>query len=276
MEYRRKTASKIYKHLEDRVNCTNILEFMRTHTSDSRDSRDSRESSELTIESISVTSEIIKYTDNDSASSSEVLSKSKLNKIYDRYDFISEANHTGFEYFPYLYGVLDCHSGMDSKVYVIYEMFDGTLDTMLSEIEHASDWYETIFQICLIHHYIINIAKASYSGATVPHHLYQKYKFAKKRQYTLGEFKFELYHKNLVVLWDFQLETPSSNSPPNLKHLLDYITTNGSKFKIQPSPRLIRMLNEIISTPADIPKILDSYYNTKKETPLGVPFGKTI
>lgn len=258
MEYRRKTASRVYKHLEDRVNCTNILEYIRTHSSESK-------LGELTIDNVPVNLEIIKYTDSTS-SDSGTLSRKDLGSKYEMYDFISEANHTGFEYFPYLYGVLDCHSGPNSKVYVLYEMFDGTLDTLFGDLEQGSDWYETIFQICLIHHYIINIAKVSYSDATVPHHIYQKYKFPKKRQYTLGDYKFELYHKNLITLWDFKLEPTSAHSPSNIRYVLDYIVSNASKFKVQPSQRIIKMLNEIISEPLNIPKILDSYYNTKKET----------
>ena len=267
MEYRRKTASRIYKHLEDRVNCTNILEYIRTHSSESK---------KLVIDDILVNLEIIKYSDSTSDSdgssasrnengSLDLLLKKDLDKKYEIYDFISEANHTGFEYFPYLYGVLDCHSELNSKVYVLYEMFDGTLDTLFSELEQGSDWYEIIFQVCLINHYMINIAKVSYSDAIVPHHFYQKYKFPKKREYTLGDYKFEMYHKNLITLWDFKLEPESTHLPSNINHVLNYITSNTSKFKVQPSQRIIRMLSDITFDSTNIPKILDSYYNTKKE-----------
>jgi DNA-binding FrmR family transcriptional regulator len=259
-EYRRKIAGKIYKYLEDRVNCTNILEHINTKDS---------VTDKITIELIPVTLETIKYTTKDKSDNDKQITKKELEKIYDRFEYISAANHTGFEYFPYLYGVLECDDS--EQVYVLHESFDGTLDKLFKDIEQGSDWYEIVFQYVIIHYYMSNISKISYSNSGLDKHYFQKYKFPKKKQYTLNDYKFEMYHKNLVVLWDFNLNSDISNTSniltANIEQLLKFINENKDNFKNQPSQRIMKLLNDIKQTVNidDIPKLLDSYYNAKKE-----------
>lgn len=261
MEYRRKISGKIYKYLEDRINCANILEQL-----------DLTDKKQITIDLIPVVVDVLKYTDDDKNDDKKILSKKELDGYYDRFEYISTANHTGFEYFPYLYGILNCSD--TKQVYVLYETFDGTLDELFKILEQGSDWYETIFQVILIHYYMTSINKISYS-CNIKNHLYQKYKFPKKRQYTLGEYKFDLYHKNLIVLWDFTLESNSNESNSNnesksdmrfIDLFIDFFNKNKDEFKVQPSMRIIKMLNDIKHiNNSEIPKILDNYYNSKKE-----------
>jgi hypothetical protein len=284
MEERGKIANQIYQFLEERINCGNIISYIDKYKN-KEENIDSITS--LTIESIPVAFKVIRYDDKstndkdinsdtntdsnkDTDTNSKITSKKTVEKIYDMYDFISESNHTGFEYFPYLYGVLDCHNKFDSKVYVLYESFDGTISELLKQISHPTEWYEIFFQIILIHHFVSNISNKKYSNGTLNNHLYKKYKHPIKKQYSLGEYKFEIFHRNLIVMWNFELDDTNTSNDQNLKinidYLLDFFKEHTDTMENKPTGRLMSLLHEIKSSPTEIPKILDKYYNTSKNT----------
>lgn len=267
MEERGKIANQIYQYLEERINCSNIISYIDKYKN-KEENIDSITS--LTIESVPVAFKVIQYDDKNTESNSKIIGKKTIKKIYDMYDFISESNHTGFEYFPYLYGVLDCHNESDSKVYTLYETFDGTISELLKQISHPTEWYEIFFQIILIHHFVNNISNKKYLNGTLDNHLYKKYKHPLKKQYSLGEYKFEIFHRNLIVMWNFELAdidtTNNQNIKINIDYLLDFFKEHTDTMENKPTGRLMNLLHEIKSSPSEIPKILDKYYNTSKNT----------
>jgi len=257
---RGKIANRLYQYLEERINCTNVMSYMDKY-------RDDDGSSNLTIESVPVASRIIEYVDSVDTKSGTI-NKTTIDHTYDWYDFVSEANHTGFEYFPYIYGILDCHNGPHSKVYILYEMFDGALIELFNQITQPTEWYEILFQIVMIHYYISGVANQTYAKGSVNNHLYKKYKHPIKKQYTLGDYQFEIFHRNLIVGWDFELGTenqiPSSTS---IDLIITYFKEHGDSLPVKPTGRLMHLLYDIQKSPKDIPKILNQYYNATAPPP---------
>ena len=107
---RSELANKMVEYLEKRINCDNVIHF-----ADQKRESDNK----LLIEKNQVAFEIINYHDSNNESynsNNKDHDKIWLENLFNTFDFITEANHTGNEYFPYLYGVLNCHNGDDSKL----------------------------------------------------------------------------------------------------------------------------------------------------------------
>jgi hypothetical protein len=246
-----KITAKMIKYLEDNINCENIIRFIKKYSK-------TEDITKLEIGTIPVSLQIIDYDDND---------KKLMQNQHKIYDFMTHANYAGYEYFPYLYGVLNCHDGSDSKAYIFYESFDGDLTKLLNEMEHASEWYDIIFQLAMIDNYIGVTNKYQLNNATAKNILYKKLSKPIYKEYMFNDKKVSIKHSYKLVLWDINsLEKFSEDEIP--KNTIDILGTlihrdpneYGEIFKINPSERIINLINKL-SVPDKISSVLIEYYS---------------
>ena len=261
MTDRLKITDAMRKYLEDRLNCKNVMAYIDKKMLEKINGTNQKH--KLRINSIPVTVEIIKY--NDSDTGTEMYNKKWVEEQIKIYDFITEANYTGFEYFPYLYGVLNCHNEENSKLYLFYEYFEGNLLNLINKLEHPSEWYDIVFQLIIINYYMETIHKYQYNGE-ISNHLYNKLSKPIYQLYQFDNYQFNINHKYLIALWNIdKLEkiTDSNSIKRNTDILLKYLVENKDNFKIPPSGRIIKLLSDIQDSPENTLLILDQYYNVK-------------
>ncbi len=275
-----KKAEFMIDYLEKRINCENVMKFADATLESTLGEGKEASVKQLKVENIPVAFKVMEYDD-----SPEYKREGKgkrdnewLQNMFKTFDFMTEANYTGWPYFPYIYGVLNCHNGTDSKVYIYYEVFDGSLLDLFNRIEHPSDWYDIAFQMIMINYYIENVNGYRYNDGTPQNHLYRKIKPYYK-EYTFDTHKYTINHKYLITLWDFNYMEPitdknKSQVVSNIDFLLKYINKNRDKIKIPPSDRIIKLLTEVSDNTNDTLNILDKYYGKVDRSAIDQPYGK--
>lgn len=260
MTQRSKITDKMRKYLESRLNCENVIKFVDKNLSDTITINDSIK--KLKIGTIPLLLQIINYNDENDDD------KKNLQKTFAGYDFITEANYTGFEYFPYLYGVLNCHAGSKSRVYVFFEYFENTLTDLFPKIEHSSEWYDIIFQLAIINYYLTT-QNSYYYDSRPEKYLYNRFAKPIYQQYDFTDKKFNINHKYLINLWSDKIikSDEQLNKTEYIKNLLEYIEKHRDAIKIPPSGRIIKLLQDLQNSPDNTLLILDQYYNTKPSAP---------
>lgn len=266
-----KSAEYMINYLEKRINCKNIIKFADEHMQSKLGEGKEAIVNELKIGKTSVAFKIMKYNDTEGyirIKKTDPKDKIWVNNMFDTFDFMTEANYTGFGYFPYLYGVLNCHEEENSKIYVFYEVFDGNLIDLINNIQHPSEWYDIVFQMIMINYYIETINGYRYNDGTVQNHLFRKLDKSYYKEYQLDNYKFSINHKYLIVLWDINYmekitEENKSQVISNIDFLIKYLDTNKDHIKILPSGRIISLLHDVKNNPNNVPNLLDQYYNIK-------------
>lgn len=263
---RSKVAAKMIKLLENKIYCGNVLRFVDETISTKIDESPNIKIYKLKIESVPVTVQILKYNDTDDENTEDDPEKKRNKKWVEKkfkvYDFITDANYTGFEYFPYIYGVLNCHDGENSRLYVFYEFFEGNLVDLVNNIGHPSEWYDIVFQFIIINNYIQMINNYSYK-VSLKNFLYKKLQKPIYQLYNFGEYQFNIKHQYLVVLWGIdEMEPITENSTNNISLLLKFIDENKDNIKVPASGRIIKLLTDVIENPNKTIDILNQYYNT--------------
>ncbi|BCS82875.1 hypothetical protein QLL95_gp1248 [Cotonvirus japonicus] len=254
---RKKIADKLIDYLEARINCDNVLNYTSQYATDEDDNI-------LIIDNFPVALNVVEYNDNQDYHSTQLSDKkdnTEIKKMYEIFDFMVESNYTGFEYFPYLYGVLDCHDSDRSRIYIYRENFEADITKLIASIDHPSDWYDVVFQIIMIDDYVKNISKYDYKPNVI-NFLYNKLSKPFYKEYTFGETKLNINHKYLIVLWDYESinTNPSETAKSNLDFLLEYINEKQSNIRVQPSNRIIKMINNIKNDPTNLSSIIIKYY----------------
>lgn len=251
---REKITRQMIEYLEKQLNCENVMRFADEKAIDKHATK------KLMVKDIPLAFDIVNYDDTEGyvqETPSDKRDQASVRAMYGRFDYMTEANFTGFEYFPYLYGVLDCHGGADSRVYLFYEYFIGNLvDLVINNIEHPSEWYDIAFQLITLNHYILNVTNKRYHSAVPQNHLYRKLDKPYYKEYQFNNTKLKINHKYLIVLWDFDF----GPGPSNIELLLQYLEKNKDKIKIPPTPRVIKLLTEVKNNPSDTINILTVYY----------------
>lgn len=262
---RAKIAIKMINYLEKTINCQNIIKL-----ADKMVETKSNKN-KLIIKDIPVAFNIVPYNDDKNYSqknSEEPKDTVWIQNKIKTFDIMTESNHSGFEYFPYLYGVLNCHDGDDSKLYIFYEFFAQNLANLINNLEHPSEWYDIIFQMIVIDYYL-KTSGYDYTNATPENHLYKKLDKPYYREYILNNITFNINHKYLIVMgiWINIMEREESlNNESNISLLLDYVNKNKDKMKTPPSDRIVKLLTDIQSSPDNIPDILNRYYNPSSKS----------
>ena len=271
---RTKISEKMIKYLEDRINCENVIRFTEKTLESELGKGKEAVVNKLVIDGTPVAYKVIKYNNSDDyvRKKGEMRDKKWAKNMFEIFDFMTEANYTGFEYFPYLYGVLICHNDETniSTMYIFYEVFDGDLTDLFNKIEHPSDWYDIIFQLIMINYYITFVHGYIYYDGSPQNHLYKKLPKPYYKDYEIEGHKFKINHKYLLALWDFNYmekltEESKERIQSNIDLLLKYIQSNKHKGQIKnpPSDRILKLLNEVKDNPENTISILDTYYNIK-------------
>lgn len=244
---------KMVDYLESKINCENIMKFADSHNV----SNENDFHKKLVVNKIKVAFEIYPY--------DRVKDKEEIDNIHQIYEFITESNYTGFEYFPYLYGVLVCHEniGNSSYLYTFYEEFDSTLDKLINEISHPSEWYDVVFQLAMINDYLQNSEKYQYNSS-INNHLYRRLEKPITVEYNLLGQVLKIRHSILIVVKDFKnikkiTDDEISKHRSNIIELSEYLTNNT--IKTMPSDRILKLINVLIENIEDTSKILGKYYS---------------
>lgn len=260
---RSKISDKMIKYLEDRVNCENIIKFV-TNNADDTPVEDYNTIDRIVVDKVPVAFKIVSYSEQ--IENEQTKTKAWIKNMFKIFDFITESNYTGFEYFPYLYGVLTCHDETNkiSTVYIFYEHFDGNLVKLFDTIEHPSDWYDIVFQMVMINYYINVLHNYSYNSSP-KNHLYKKMHKPIYKDYEVDNFKFRISHKYLIVIWDIESMEPVSNevdaTGSNISSILKYLNDPENHLKIPASNRILKLLNDVKNNPENSISILNTYYN---------------
>lgn len=268
---RSKIADKMIKYLEDRVNCENILKFVDQYKKSTLGTAKEAVIQELMVDNTGVAFKVIKYNNSDSyvRKKGEMRDRNWAENMFKIFDFTTESNYTGFEYFPYLYGVLICHDEASkiSTMNIFYEVFDGNLAELIDKIDHPSDWYDIVFQIIMINYYMNTIHGYLYYDGTPENHLYKKLPKPYYKDYEFGGHKFRVNHKYLINMWGFNYmeeitENTKERMETNIDNLLKYLgKKNMKQLNNPPSDRILKLLNEVKNSPENTISILNSYYN---------------
>jgi len=258
---REKIASKMVKYLEERINCENVIKFA------DQTKENKMVAEKLIVDNTPIAFKIINYNDDENyikKNKSDSNDRLWLQNMFNTFDFMTEANYTGFEYFPYLYGVLNCHNDENSKVYLFYEFFDGNLVELINQIGHPSEWYDIVFQMIMINYYIQSMNGYQYNNGILQNHLYKKLSKPYYKEYQIENHIFNINHKYLIALWDFVfiVKTPENKNEiiTNIDYLLNFLTENKDKIKIPPSGRIIKLLHDIKNNPNNTIDVLFQYY----------------
>lgn len=247
---REKIASGMIAQLQKKLNCENVRSFVKSNVMDNLLSKSDR-SNAITVANVLVDYESINYADKDDKS---------ISQLYKLFDFMVESNYTGFEYFPYIYGVLPCVDNISINIHLFYEYFEADLVYIIDEIEHQSEWYDIIFQFVIINNYLSkhNIEYEPSMKSFAYRKIAPYYK-----EYVLSNYQFKINHKYLIVVRDFNMKVSVNNQNQFVRYIqFIYEYVNGNvKIKIPPSGRIIKLLNELVANPNDFAQIMDKYYN---------------
>jgi hypothetical protein len=259
-----KLARQIVSYLEERINCENVMDFAEKNL----EKRENHITKKLVVTNVPVGYDIINYNDAED-SDSNIKNKKWINKLFGTFDFITEANYTGFEFFPYLYGVLNCHNNDNSKVYIFYEYFANNLVHLIDNIQHPSEWYDIAFQIIMINYCVETVNGFEYDG-NIQNHLYKKLEKPYYKEYELDGTRIKINHKYLIVLWitePFKKITEQSKIfSTNIDLLLKYLTDNKERITVYPSNKIINLLQDAKNNSTNIPSIILQYYGSPKDS----------
>jgi hypothetical protein len=265
---REKIAKYMINYLEERINCENVMKFADKTLQSKLGEGKEAVINKLMVENIPVAFKVMKYNDTEGyekKNKTDANDRIWVKNMFDTFDLMTEANYTGFEYFPYIYGVLNCHEKENSNIYIYYEVFDGSLIDLINNITHPSEWYDIVFQMIMINYYIEIINGYRYNDGTVQNHLYKKLEKPYYKEYHINSHKFNINHRYLIVLWDINYiekitDKNKNQITSNINFLLRYINENKEKIKIPPSGRIIKLLHEVKNNTKDTINILSQYY----------------
>lgn len=260
---REKITKKMIQYLEIRINCDNVMKYVDKYIKNNDKNSIIKE---LEIDSNPVAFEIIKYDATINNNTDGLLGKNDISNMFEIFEIMTEANHTGNEYFPYLYGVLNCHDAENSRVYLYYEIFEGNLINLFSQVEHPSEWYDIAFQLIVINNFMQNLNNYKYSGA-LENFLYKKLSKPYYKNYDIDGKEFKINHKYLIVLWDIndiKKNTEEIRSAINIDIVLKYLTENKETIKIPPSLKIMKLFSDINNDPKNSISIMHQYYAMNK------------
>lgn len=261
-----KVTEKMVKFLGKVANCKNIINFLnKYYANKSESSGDKKNRNKLIIRNIPVAFYLIRYNDDESykMGKNDDIKDTKWKKnVYTIFDFITESNYTGFEYFPYLYGVLDCHSGKDSRIYVFYEYFDQKLIEIINSLEHPSEWYDIAFQLISICYYMHIINSYKYDEG-LESYLCKKMDKPYHKKYDLNGNIVTVSHNFVIVLYCYypmRKLTEEDEIMGTIDLLLTYTQNNKDNMKVPPSKRIIKLLYDVKNDPLKTVDILYQYF----------------
>ena len=242
---RPKKSKIMRKYFGSRMNCENVMGYI----SENKSSNDT----------IKVNDEEVSFDIFDYDYGKDV---DKMTKILDRIDIMTDANESSAEIFPYIYGVLDCNLGANSKLYVLYEPFVGTFRDIHMEVGQSSEWYDITLQIILITEYFKEIMKIG-CFADLDHILWNRMAKPYYHPYLLDDESVPiLRHFDIVVS---RFPTDCDNKVPTIELYHKYVTdlSNFQNTANPPTPRIAEILSIIINNKQDVKSVIDKYFVRK-------------
>jgi hypothetical protein len=250
-EYR--NARKIISYLDSKVNCKNIEVFLENHYETKPYHLRLNVGNELHDASY----ELVQYPDTDET---EII----LQNIFNTFKFITQANYSGLDYFPWLYGLLKCDGLTEDtqtparQVHTFYEYFETNLQEYIPKISHPSEWYGICFQLALISDFMRRNNKAY--DSSMANHLVKFHEKPVFTQYSKGDVKISVRQTMRIVLKDFYLEEGSKDS--SIQGLLKYLSSHPD-INIPPSPKNMSFMHKYVTDPTQLTPLLASYYQSR-------------
>lgn len=247
---RSKTALEMIDYLENTLNCQKVIKFIdrRTESLDNihHETPDSRT---LMIKKTPVAFHLFSFDVN------HTLYQDLINK----FDFMTRINHEGFDYFPYIYGVLNCIDETLQRTYVFSEKTDTDLMHLFNDLQGASDWYDLSLQAAMMDHYLGEEFKYYDYGGDPQHFQVIKIDRPSRAEYIIGdELKISTIHKFKLVYW-------KTSPMPTSGRLTETLLKMSKKGEIEMPKKVVEMLTEITTNPGAVMTILGRYYQWREK-----------
>jgi hypothetical protein len=248
---RSKIALEMIGYLESTLNCQKVIKFIdrKTKSLDSVHHLQNSDDRTLTIKNILVAFHLFSFENNHTL----------YQDLISKFDFMTRINHEGFEYFPYLYGVLNCIDDTLQRTYVFSEHTDMKLMNLFNNLEGASDWYDLALQAAMIDYYLGEKLQYYDYGGNLDHFQIIKMEKPVRAEYIVGEeLKISTFHKFRLVYWK---TTPI----PTNGRLVETLLRMSEKGMINLPGKIVDMLTEIVANPGSIMAILGRYYQWREK-----------
>lgn len=243
---RKKISDSARLYLSEKLNCINVIEYIDS---------DNNKNNYFLVDGVKNKYEIYEYDNNDKKD------LQKIDKIYDKFDVMADANHAGHTYFPFLYAVLNCHHGKKSKIYVFYEYFPFTFKDFENKISHNSEWYDIILQIAMINYYIFHNIGPEYSSR-IGDILWTRLDKPYYMTYNFDNITRSISRKFDIVVKKYR--KIHSNSKSLVEDFQSFILNIDDK-KMQentaPTKKILDILDEIVKNPINTLEILSKSYS---------------
>jgi hypothetical protein len=249
---RTKKAQKVYSYLESTINCQKVMRIVDRNTVSNEDHPLRSDPEERVVELKSVPTAYVKM--------HTVLPSILYDEMIRNFDRMTEINHMGFEYFPYLYGVLNCHDGIDQTSYIFYENTDRSIHDLILSTTNIQEWYDLAFQVAMMDYYLMQIYKYEDYVGVPKYFRVIDYEKAFYKEYIVEEMKVSIYHKFQIVYWKLDPLTVEKQS--GVQMLYNIISDKDLINK--PPRKVLEMLQEITLNPSATLSVLGRYYQWKE------------
>ena len=183
-----------------------------------------------------------------------------MNYTNETYEFMKESNTSGFDFFPYVYQIINCPNKDNSYEYIFYEAFDGDLLNLLMEETNKYALYTIFFQLIRINYYLEIICGMKYFDGKAANHLFRKIKLPTEEKVVMDSYEFILKNQYLVVIWDFH-NMKQFKEPKEFKRNFMLVMKNINQQQKFLSEELVTLINSVNENPTSTPQLLYSFYN---------------
>jgi hypothetical protein len=238
--FRTKIRENMVSYLQEQINCDNVLK-----KTDALIESDEK----LLINGTPVSFKVISY---DDENETEKKSIEILNNVFDE---ITESNSIGFDYYPFIYGILNCHNDTKSNLYVFYEFLSGTLYDLFENLQSPNEWYDIIFQMAMIDYNATKRQSLKHLNYNLDNYYFIKLFNPQKKEYVIKGKNITIYHKYVVVFFSWEI---IDEWIKGIKYLSDIIKDD----KYKTTQRIITMVSEM-NTSERIEDVIETYYSFK-------------
>lgn len=175
------------------------------------------------------------------------------------FNFMIEANATGFSYFPYIYKISKCPTGENSFQYVFYEAFDENLFDLLSKMTNSdmNILYDVYCQLLIINYYLEIICNMKYFDGKSKNHLVKKIDDPVEQTFEMDKYVLKFKHRFLIVIWDFH-DMKYYRAPTLFERNFVMVTRDIDRYmkNIRIPQGLRKLINDANTDPKNTPKLL--------------------
>lgn len=242
-------SKKLRDVFNEKVNCINAIEFIDNKNIVKTDD----ELPYVIIEETPVDFVVIKYHD---TTDDTAKNRKYIEDVFRKFDFMSFSNAEGYDYFPYLYGVLDCRNKEDSAVYTFYEYFPYSITHLVANISHASEWYDIVFQLSLLN-YLLHKSDLKFDPSKIR---YRRLEKPYRKEYEMDSSNLTIKKLFDISVVDYNIYDDKTTFPLPLEYLKQYINNNREILPIPPSHNVEAIIDALLSDIDNTYDILASKY----------------